>query len=109
MHHRPRRAPALPGCAADAPTKSEEQPRPAEQCRAEHGDDPVRRCIRPARHTENHAAGDGWHCLEDIAIYPATEELEGCRCHHGDEHCSGCRRCPDVCNGCDGPGHGDAR
>jgi hypothetical protein len=27
----------------------------------------------------------------------------GCRCHNGDELCSGCRRCPDICHGCDGP------
>jgi len=32
-----------------------------------------------------------------------TEESTGCRCHNGDELCSGCRRCPDVCHGCDGP------
>lgn len=35
------------------------------------------------------------------AILPATPT--GCRCHNGDELCSGCRRCPDICAGCDGP------
>jgi hypothetical protein len=37
---------------------------------------------------------------------PTTEEQgqqPGCSCHNGDELCSGCRRCPDICNGCDGP------
>lgn len=33
----------------------------------------------------------------------STEQPRGCRCHNGDEVCSGCRRCPDICNGCDGP------
>lgn len=33
-----------------------------------------------------------------------TERPAGCRCHNGDELCSGCHRCPDVCHGCDGPG-----
>jgi hypothetical protein len=49
------------------------------------------------------------HCVEgdhsvDLGI--AGEEPTGCRCHTGDELCSGCRRCPDVCPGCDGPGYG---
>ncbi|MGX1909024.1 hypothetical protein ACWIID_09195 [Streptomyces phaeochromogenes] len=35
------------------------------------------------------------------AILPTAQT--GCRCHKGDELCSGCRRCPDVCHGCDGP------
>lgn len=33
----------------------------------------------------------------------APVDGQGCRCHNGDELCSSCRRCPDVCNGCDGP------
>lgn len=36
------------------------------------------------------------------AIRP-TDGQTGCRCHNGDELCSGCRRCPDICRGCDGP------
>jgi hypothetical protein len=37
------------------------------------------------------------------ATLDGTEQPAGCRCHNGDELCSGCRRCPDICNGCDGP------
>jgi hypothetical protein len=36
-------------------------------------------------------------------LLPCAEQQKGCRCHNGDELCSGCRRCPLVCNGCDGP------
>lgn len=42
------------------------------------------------------------------AIRPPQEQKTGCRCHNGDELCSGCRRCPDVCNGCDGPEYSTA-
>lgn len=41
--------------------------------------------------------------LHDAILPPAPEQQEGCRCHNGDELCSGCRRCPDICGGCDGP------
>lgn len=36
------------------------------------------------------------------AIRPTVGQA-GCRCHNGDELCSGCRRCPDICRGCGGP------
>ncbi|MGC4918670.1 hypothetical protein ACLQ2B_38095 [Streptomyces albogriseolus] len=36
------------------------------------------------------------------AIRPSGQQT-GCRCHNSDELCSGCRRCPDICHGCDGP------
>jgi hypothetical protein len=62
--------------ASDQPA-TEERSAVVEQCRAVHpGSDPIRRCIRPARHTEDHAADDGWHWLEDIAVYPAAEEQQ---------------------------------
>ena len=32
----------------------------------------------------------------------AEEQPTGCRCHNIDELCSGCRRCPDICDGCNG-------
>jgi hypothetical protein len=41
-----------------------------------------------------------WSTPADSAV---TAQPTGCRCHTGDELCSSCRRCPDICNGCDGP------
>jgi hypothetical protein len=46
----------------------------------------------------------GWDAAMDAvraALTPTTQT--GCPCHNGDELCSGCRRCPDSCHGCDGP------
>lgn len=52
----------------------EEQPGPAEQCTAENHTDLPRRCIRPARHTEeDHADGSGRHWLDSHAVYPTKE------------------------------------
>jgi hypothetical protein len=47
----------------------------------------------------------GWRDHDRMvrAALDGTEQQAGCQCHNGDELCSGCRRCPDVCNGCDGP------
>ncbi|MFS4103745.1 DUF6085 family protein [Streptomyces sp. PD-S100-1] len=38
-----------------------------------------------------------------IQALGGTGQPAGCSCHNGDELCSSCRRCPDICNGCDGP------
>ncbi|MFH9823045.1 hypothetical protein [Streptomyces bobili] len=41
--------------------------------------------------------------LHDAILPPDPTHQAGCHCHNGDELCSGCRRCPDICHGCDGP------
>lgn len=41
--------------------------------------------------------------LHDAIVPPTPRQSTGCRCHNGDELCSGCRRCPAICSGCDGP------
>lgn len=65
-------------------------------------------------HRRNPNTGDCEHCSEHdypdyavpqpcptITALNGAEQQTGCRCHDGDELCSGCRRCPDVCNGCE--------
>ncbi|MFF9269119.1 hypothetical protein [Streptomyces rochei] len=39
---------------------------------------------------------------DTTAATEASEPGPDCRCHNIDEWCSGCRRCPDICGGCDG-------
>ncbi|WP_461707338.1 hypothetical protein [Streptomyces prasinus] len=48
-----------------------------------------------------------WEPVADLidAALDGTDQPTGCRCHNGDELCSGCHRCPNICHGCDGPEH----
>lgn len=45
----------------------------------------------------DHIAEAGLRAALDQAQQPTTTT---CTCHTGDERCSGCRACPDICNGC---------
>lgn len=49
---------------------------------------------------QRHSAG--LRAAFDQAQQPTTAEAApaGCTCHNGDERCSGCGACPDICNGC---------
>lgn len=53
-----------------------------------------------ARIREVFAAPSAGECRPVEAMRASKAGL-GCPCHMDDERCSACRRCPDICTGCD--------